>query len=137
MMSATVHLEALLLSMVRLRRGPMMSPNNVVQATRSVLLHEDKRWSVYVLGKKVSESCLILKDQPHQIASAHELSLIIKLVDDASLCPGNPEKHYLVANELGEVKTLASIILQLLLKECYTRAQQERMIASCLFIELQ
>ncbi len=71
-------------------------PNDVVQATRSVLLHEDKSWSVYVLGKKVSESCLILKDQPHQIASAHELSLIIKLVDDASLCPGNPEEQYAI-----------------------------------------
>ena len=73
-----------------------MGPNDVIQATRSVLLHEDKSWSVYVLGKKVSESCLILKDQPPQIASAHELSLIIKLVDDASLCPGNPEEQYAI-----------------------------------------
>ncbi len=73
-----------------------MGPNDVIQATRSVLLHEDKSWSVYVLGKKVSESCLILKDQPPQIASAHELSLIIKLVYDASLCPGNPEEQYAI-----------------------------------------
>ncbi len=49
-----------------------------------------------MLGKKVSESCFVLKDQPPQIASAHELSLIIKLVDEASLCPGNPEEQYTI-----------------------------------------
>ncbi len=71
-------------------------PNGVIQATRSVMLQEDKSWSVYVLGKKVPESCSVLKDQPPQITSAHELLLIIKIVDEALLCPGNPEEQYAV-----------------------------------------
>ncbi len=47
---------------------------------------------LYVLGKAVPESCSVLKDQPPQITSAHELLL----VDEALLCPGNPEEQYAV-----------------------------------------
>ena len=70
-------------------------PYSVIIVTRSVVVNEDKSWSVYVFRKKVPDSCYILQGHPPQISGNDELLLIIGRVDEASLCPGNPERQFI------------------------------------------
>ena len=63
--------------------------------TKSVILKPDSSWSIYVGDKEVPKACSILSQFSSPLSSNSELSSLIKDIDQATICPGNPEEKFI------------------------------------------
>ena len=59
----------------------------------SVALHEDGTWTTFFTGKKIPPSNELLTTFPLKITPSALQSLILS-IDNAVLCPGNPDAEY-------------------------------------------
>ena len=80
--------------------------DGVCQVTASVVFSNEGTWNVYACGKKVPESCCLLKEFPSCISSTDALLDLISAVDTAVYCPGNPDEDFvkLCQTRGGEIK---------------------------------
>ena len=79
---------------------------DVCRVTRSVTLNPDHTWSVFIGGKKVPETCSILTRFSSSVTSDIVLSKLIKGIDEAVCCPGNPEEKFVTVCQMrgGSIK---------------------------------
>lgn len=81
--------------------------DGICQVTASVVFSSERSWSVYVCGKKVPETCSLLKEFPRCISSLNVLSDLISAIDRAVRCSGNPDDNFvdLCQKRGGEMKS--------------------------------
>ena len=80
--------------------------DGVCQVTASVVFSSEGAWNVYACGKKVPESCYLLKEFPSCISTINALLDLISAIDTAVYCPGNPDDDFvkLCQTRGGEMK---------------------------------
>ena len=64
--------------------------NGVHHVAASVVC-ADLLWSVYLRGVKVPIACKVLADFPPAIEASSVVSKLVPCVEQAVICPGNPE----------------------------------------------
>lgn len=75
----------------KMKTFPMSAP--VVE--RSVTIHVDMSWHAYATGKLLTRAnCQLLRRFPDKISEVKCLNDILKTVQTASLCPGNPDSDF-------------------------------------------
>ena len=68
------------------------------EVTASVILDSDHTWNTYVGDKKVSDTCNVLARFRSSPLTDDKLSdNMIKVIDNAVLCPGNPDEKFVSA----------------------------------------
>ena len=74
--------------------------------TASILLRADGTWNSYICNKVVPVTCKALSTFPITITTPNTILDIIRIIDNAVLCPGNPEPHFIdiYKRKGGEVK---------------------------------
>lgn len=74
--------------------------------TKSVVLKPDGSWSVYVGKREVPKACNILSQFSSPLLSNSELLSLIKYIDRATICPGNPEEKFVTICQMrgGSIK---------------------------------
>ena len=69
--------------------------NGLCMVTASIAIDlAEKSWIASIHGTKIPRTCKILSQYPTQISSALTLSEIIATIDNAVLCPGNPDDKF-------------------------------------------
>ena len=68
--------------------------NGVHHVAASVVVCADLSWSVYLRGVKVPIACKVLADFPPAIEASSVVSKLVGCVDQAVVCPGNPETQF-------------------------------------------
>ena len=65
--------------------------------TRSLIVDSDHTWIAYVGSKKIPETCSVLSQfsPPTCISTSDDLLRLIKVIDEATLCPGNPDEKFI------------------------------------------
>ena len=77
------------------------------EVTASVILDSDGTWNAYVGDRKVPDTCgFLARFRSSPPLTDDKLSDLIKAIDNAVLCPGNPEEKFVTAckNKGGSVK---------------------------------
>ena len=73
------------------------------EVTASVIIDADYTWNVYVGEKKVPDTCGVLARFQSPLTD-DKLSDMIKAIDNADLCPGNPDEKFIsVVRDKGEI----------------------------------
>ena len=73
------------------------------EVTASVIIDADHTWNVYVGEKKVPDTCGVLARFQSPLTD-EKLSDMIKAIDNADLCPGNPDEKFIsVVKDKGEI----------------------------------
>lgn len=81
--------------------------SGVGEVTASVILDSDGTWNAYVGDRKVPDTCgFLARFRSSPPLTDDKLSDLIKAIDNAVLCPGNPEEKFVTAckNKGGSVK---------------------------------
>ena len=71
--------------------------NGLGEVTASVILDSDLTWTAYVGDKKVPDTCNVLARFQSSPLTDDKLSDMIKAIDNAVLCPGNPDEKFVSA----------------------------------------
>lgn len=71
--------------------------NRQCEVTRSLIVDSDHTWIAYVGSKKIPETCSVLSQfsPPTCISTSDDLLRLIKVIDEATLCPGNPDEKFI------------------------------------------
>lgn len=64
------------------------------QISASIAVHQDGTWTVFLLSQKIPANNLVLSKFSKNIISTDILQELIFTVDEAALCPGNPEEKF-------------------------------------------
>ena len=80
--------------------------NGVFQITKSIVIDSTRTWSVYFGDKRIQNTCKVLSRFRSSVDTDKDLAELIRCVDRAVLCPGNPEEKFVTACKLkgGEMK---------------------------------
>lgn len=65
--------------------------NGMLHVATNVIIHTDLSWNVIYRGMKVSATCNILTEFPQTITDSRTVQRLLERVDQAVICPGNPE----------------------------------------------
>ena len=68
--------------------------NGLGEVTASVIIDSDRTWNAYVGDKKVPDTCTVLAKFRSSPLTEDKLTDVIKAIDSASLCPGNPDEKF-------------------------------------------
>ena len=71
--------------------------NGLGEVTASVILDSDRTWNANVGDKKVPDTCDVLARFRSFPLTDDKLSDMIKAIDNAVLCPGNPDEKFVSA----------------------------------------
>ena len=71
--------------------------NGLGEVTASVILDSDRTWNAYVGDKKVPDTCDVLARFRSFPLTDDKLPDLIKAIDNAVLCPGNPDEKFVSA----------------------------------------
>lgn len=66
------------------------------QMTSSASLDRYGNWTVFVGDKEVPQTCPVLDGFSPSLPRSEGLSALLTCIDDAVLCPGNPEDKFIV-----------------------------------------
>ena len=67
------------------------------EVTASVIIDSDHTWNAYVGDKKVPDTCAVLARFRSSPLTDDKLTDVIKAIDSADLCPGNPDEKFISA----------------------------------------
>ena len=67
------------------------------EVTASVIIDSDHTWNVYVGDKKVPDTCAVLARFLSSPLTDDKLLDVIKAIENADLCPGNPDEKFISA----------------------------------------
>lgn len=68
--------------------------NGIHGITRTIMVHSNLTWSVFVKEKKVPATSKLLTDIPLLVTSTSVVVDLLATVDSAVLCPGNPDPEF-------------------------------------------
>ena len=71
--------------------------NGLGEVTVCVILNSDRMWNAYVGAKKVPDTCDVLARFRSSPLTDDKFSYVIKAIDNAVLCPGNPDEKFVSA----------------------------------------
>ena len=72
----------------------MNDPNGMRQVSKRVRVYNNYSWSVLVQDRKVADSNNILDQFPQTFETSDQVSMLVELVDQAFICPGNPDQKF-------------------------------------------
>ena len=67
------------------------------EVTASVIIDSDCTWNAYIGDKKVPDTCAVLARFRSSPLTDDKLTDVIKAIDSADLCPGNPDEKFISA----------------------------------------
>ena len=72
----------------------MKDVNGMPQVSKRVRVYNNYSWSVLVQDHKVDDSCDVLSHFPQTFETSNQISMVVKSVDRAFICPGNPDQRF-------------------------------------------
>ena len=72
-------------------------PSGLGEVTVSVVQDPDSNWNMYDCEKKVPDTCAVLSTFQNSPVTEDKLLELINVIDNAVLCPGNPDEKFTTA----------------------------------------
>ena len=67
------------------------------EVTAALIIDPDGTWNAYIGGRKVPATCAVLAKFRSSSLTDDNLTDMIKAIDSANLCPGNPDERFVTA----------------------------------------